>query len=245
MDLGDRAWPCATLAANVAARTWPSRPRPPSPAAASGTPDRQDRLPAPARAAGRGPAARVLDPARAGPGSPGAAGGLPRPAPRAHRLGAAHPRGLLPPGAAAGRHRPGHDRLPGGPAARAPARAAGRRPAPGRREKVLAERIYGVGPLTALALACWLGGAGRFSSAREAVRFAGLDITVYSSDGKRAPAACPGRGPRCCAGRSTRPARPTPAPQPLTTAASRSLTFSSFASVAPAACAMGLPLFLR
>jgi len=44
--------------------------------------------------------------------------------------------------------------------------------------KVLAESIYGVGPVTALALTCWLGGAGRFSSARKAVRFAGLDITV-------------------------------------------------------------------
>jgi hypothetical protein len=30
--------------------------------------------------------------------------------------------------------------------------------------RVLAERLYGVGPLTALALTCWLGGAGRFSS---------------------------------------------------------------------------------
>ena len=61
--------------------------------------------------------------------------------------------------------------------------------------KVLAERIYGVGPLTALALTCWLGGAGRFSSARKAVRFAGLDITVYSSDGKRAPGRLSRQGP--------------------------------------------------
>jgi transposase len=50
--------------------------------------------------------------------------------------------------------------------------------------RVLAERLYGVGPLTALALTCWPGGAGRFSSARKAVRFAGPDITVHSSDGK-------------------------------------------------------------
>ena len=49
----------------------------------------------------------------------------------------------------------------------------------------LQARLYGVGPLTALALTCWLGGAGRFSSARKAVRFTGLDITVNSSDGKR------------------------------------------------------------
>ena len=53
--------------------------------------------------------------------------------------------------------------------------------------KVLADRLYGVGPISGLALTCWLGGAGRFSSARKAVRFAGLDITVYSSAGKRSP----------------------------------------------------------
>jgi transposase len=61
--------------------------------------------------------------------------------------------------------------------------------------KVLAARIYGVGPLTALALTCWLGGAGRFSSSRKAVRFAGLDITVYSSDGKRSPGRLSRQGP--------------------------------------------------
>ncbi len=50
--------------------------------------------------------------------------------------------------------------------------------------KVLAERLYGVGPATALAMTCWLGGAGRFSLARKAVRFAGLDVTVWSPDRK-------------------------------------------------------------
>ena len=45
----------------------------------------------------------------------------------------------------------------------------------------------GVGPVAGLAMTCWLGGAGRFSSSRKAVRFAGLDVTVYSSDGKRSP----------------------------------------------------------
>src|SRR6266536_1658833 len=51
----------------------------------------------------------------------------------------------------------------------------------------LQARLYGVGPLAGLAMTCWLGGAGRFSSSRKAVRFAGLDVTVYSSDGKRSP----------------------------------------------------------
>jgi transposase len=61
--------------------------------------------------------------------------------------------------------------------------------------KVLAERLYGVGPATALALTCWLGGAGRFSSSRKVVRFAGLDITVYSSDSKRSPGRLSRQGP--------------------------------------------------
>jgi transposase len=61
--------------------------------------------------------------------------------------------------------------------------------------KVLAARIYGVGPITALALTCWLGGAGRFSSSRKAVRFAGLDITVYSSDRKGPPGRLSRQGP--------------------------------------------------
>jgi transposase len=61
--------------------------------------------------------------------------------------------------------------------------------------RVLAERTYGVGPLTALALTCWPGGAGRFSSARKAVRFAGPDITVCSSDRKGPPGRLSRQGP--------------------------------------------------
>jgi transposase len=61
--------------------------------------------------------------------------------------------------------------------------------------KILAARLYGVGPITSLALTCWLGGAGRFSSARKAVRFTGLDITVYSSAGKRSPGHLSRQGP--------------------------------------------------
>src|SRR5512140_3453817 len=61
--------------------------------------------------------------------------------------------------------------------------------------KVLAERLYGVGPLTALALTCWLGGADRFSSSRKAVRFTGLDITVHSSDRKGPPGRLSRQGP--------------------------------------------------
>ena len=39
--------------------------------------------------------------------------------------------------------------------------------------KVLAERLYGAGPFAALAMTCWLAGQDRFSSSRQAVRFAG------------------------------------------------------------------------
>jgi transposase len=59
----------------------------------------------------------------------------------------------------------------------------------------LAGRVYGVGPVTGLALTCWLGGDGRFTSSRKAVRFAGLDVTVYSSDGRRSPGRLSRQGP--------------------------------------------------
>lgn len=66
--------------------------------------------------------------------------------------------------------------------------------------RVLSQRLYGVGPITGLALTCWLAGtdrsgAARFGSARKAVRFAGLDVTVYSSDGKRRPGRLSRQGP--------------------------------------------------
>jgi len=61
--------------------------------------------------------------------------------------------------------------------------------------KALAARLYGAGPVTALAMTSWLAGAGRFSSSRKAVRFTGLDVTVYSSDGKRSPGRLSRQGP--------------------------------------------------
>ncbi len=61
--------------------------------------------------------------------------------------------------------------------------------------KVLAARLYGVGPVTGLAMTCWLGGKDRFSSSRKAVRFAGLDITVRSSDRKGPPGRLSRQGP--------------------------------------------------
>jgi tRNA synthetases class II core domain (F) len=76
--------------------SWSTRPRPRT--CPGGR--KRTRLPAPQAAAGRGPAAGVLDPARAHPGVLGAAGAVSRPAGRAHRLGAADPRGVLPSGRA-------------------------------------------------------------------------------------------------------------------------------------------------
>jgi transposase len=61
--------------------------------------------------------------------------------------------------------------------------------------QALRQAIYGVGPMTALALVSWLGGANRFASSRKAVRFVGLDITVHSSDGKRSPGRLSRQGP--------------------------------------------------
>jgi transposase len=59
----------------------------------------------------------------------------------------------------------------------------------------LAARIYGSGPVTALTVTGWLGGEDRFSSSRKPVRFAGLDITVHSSDGRRSPGHLSRQGP--------------------------------------------------
>lgn len=48
------------------------------------------------------------------------------------------------------------------------------------------QQQYGVGALTAVAFWAELGDARRFSSSRQAVRYAGLDVTVSESAGKRA-----------------------------------------------------------
>jgi len=78
--------------------------------------------------------------------------------------------------------------------------------------KVLAARLSGVGPVTGLAMTCWLAGAGRFSSSRKAVRFAGLDVTVWSSDRKGPP----GRlVPAGTAGAALGPLRGRQGPRPV------------------------------
>jgi transposase len=54
---------------------------------------------------------------------------------------------------------------------------------------------YGVGPCIAPVILAELGDPGRFSSSRHAVRYAGLDITVYASDDHRAAGTLSRHGP--------------------------------------------------
>jgi transposase len=54
---------------------------------------------------------------------------------------------------------------------------------------------FGVGELTAVTILAELGDARRFSSSRDAVRYAGLDITVHQSDQRRAAGHLSRQGP--------------------------------------------------
>lgn len=54
---------------------------------------------------------------------------------------------------------------------------------------------YGVGPITAVAIWAFMGDTRRFSSSAQAVRHTGLDVTVYSSDGRRSPGHLSRQGP--------------------------------------------------
>jgi len=54
---------------------------------------------------------------------------------------------------------------------------------------------YGIGEITSVSILAELGDARRFSSARHAVRYAGLDITVSESDRKRSPGRLSRQGP--------------------------------------------------
>jgi transposase len=54
---------------------------------------------------------------------------------------------------------------------------------------------YGIGPLVAVTILAELGDCTRFSSSRQAVRYAGMDITVHESDQRRAPGHLSRQGP--------------------------------------------------
>jgi transposase len=76
---------------------------------------------------------------------------------------------------------------------------------------------FGVGEMTAVTIVAELGDARRFSSSRDAVRSAGLDITVHQSDRRRKPGHLSRQGPPAlrwalfeaalCASRSASPDR--------------------------------------
>jgi len=202
------------LAAAGAVRMSPSRPVPRRCGAASGT-LRQDRFPAPAGAAGRRAAARVLGPAVAHRGMPALLETY-RDLRTEHTAWVQRIHAVL---FHQGARQLGEQRLRTGEGLAALRAAAAQLSPAGQLQVTVAldmlqvlechldglrrrltgaarrlagarelhARLYGVGPVTALALCCWLAGAGRFSSARKAVRFAGLDVTVWSSDRKGPP----------------------------------------------------------
>jgi transposase len=79
-------------------------------------------------------------------------------------------------------------------------------------------RHYGIGPLTAVTIVAELGDARRFSSSREAVRYAGMDITVHQSTCAARRAASHAKGHRRCDGRCSRPPNAPAVPRLRTTA---------------------------
>jgi transposase len=81
--------------------------------------------------------------------------------------------------------------------------------------RALQARHFGVGWLCAAIIWAEIGDARRFSVSDQVVRFAGLDITVYSSDNKRSPGHFSRQGfPGAAVGRIR--GRPLCCPQSLT-----------------------------
>jgi transposase len=62
--------------------------------------------------------------------------------------------------------------------------------------RALIAGLYGVGALLAPAILAELGDCRRFESSADAVRHAGLDVTVYESDGRRSPGRLSHQGPQ-------------------------------------------------
>ena len=92
---------------------------------------------------------------------------------------------------------------------------------------------YGIGELTSVTILAELGDARRFANSRDAVRYAGMDITVYQSDQHRAPGKLSGKDRRRCAGLCMR--RPNkPGILAARTARTTSKPPSGWAATAPA-----------
>lgn len=82
--------------------------------------------------------------------------------------------------------------------------------------RAIIDDYYGIGAVTGPSIVAELGDARRFDNREAVVRYAGLDVTVHSSDGTGAaaavapaatalPASWPSRGRGCCGGRWSRP----------------------------------------
>jgi transposase len=61
--------------------------------------------------------------------------------------------------------------------------------------RALIDAHHGIGPLCAVTILAELGDVGRFSNSRDAVRYGGMDITVYQSDRHRSPGHLSRQGP--------------------------------------------------
>jgi transposase len=61
--------------------------------------------------------------------------------------------------------------------------------------RALIEAHHGIGPLCAVTILAELGDVGRFDNSRDAVRYGGMDITVYQSDRHRSPGHLSRQGP--------------------------------------------------
>jgi transposase len=61
--------------------------------------------------------------------------------------------------------------------------------------RALIDQIYGLGPLTSVTLLAELGDTRRFQNSRDAVRYSGLDVTVYQSDQHRVSGRLSRQGP--------------------------------------------------
>ncbi len=61
--------------------------------------------------------------------------------------------------------------------------------------RTLIKEIYGIGPLTAVTILAELGDTRRFQNSRDAVRYGGMDVTVYQSDQRRAAGHLSRQGP--------------------------------------------------
>ena len=61
--------------------------------------------------------------------------------------------------------------------------------------RTLIQEIYGIGPLTSVTILAELGDTRRFQNSRDAVRYCGLDVTVYQSDQHRTAGHLSRQGP--------------------------------------------------